>query len=1477
MHMMFSFNERKYSYGAVRSFLLVAVLLISTFIPLSGSSEETDVDEQTRTINDTPVGDWSKLSGSGGWPEEISSDNSFIVYRDLSNEIVVIRRGSEDYETWSYFEDNETWVRWNTSGDDPSRSWYLKAFTSNTNGSMAYLYGGYRQSSNYWEYLNILSYDNMTWMEIAPHPNLTARYYSEMVYDDATDSVWIFGGRASSGRQRDLFQYNSTHGWTEHPSINISGEERDQMLLTISPDGEDIYMAIGRYSGWGGGGTWHNDLWHYDVVLQNWTELNDDLGTYTDGGAVFQYRADTDDLFLSLGFTGSSELNNTYIIDPVTGNATQVNLTGGIPGRHVQAWDLKGDGRTVMIFGDDDGTEDIWTMDIYTYSTSLEYGNLEWEGGSAFTGYDPEDGGKLMALKYLGGSNWELVYFSLTDKDWVFLNVSDQNTPTFHDGMANAYDPVKNIFYLYGGLRWYEIDDDWYCYHYDEFSKLDCDTGNWTIINEHGPPGERGRAAMVIDEENRNLYLHGGQIAGGASDSLYKYNITGNVWTSLNPTTKPQGRREHSVEFHSQKNGFYLFGGRLNGTSTAELNDLWFYHTDSKLWEKLPTGDDGPSMQNWAGLSVNTDTDELMLYGDKDDETFLWRDEWRGWKSVATPHRPGGWSGHGQAYSSHTKTHFVWAGDGTEVWEFNPILRTTAVQIMIYDPDGGTSGTSAIPVFPSLGAYKMKIVGTTDMPESDLLGLVINLTIGEEEAILEWTIEGNVLNYEGNESWFIFPDDPTIEFPGEGKWNITIPIEFTFDIPNDVTVRAKATPVTEIGYPETAQRSSLFTMNSQLEIISYSFRSPIQEDPQIGSWLYGRTNLTVYDFRIAFYGYPSIYPAGGTLFATLENDYGDIDRWDYVANQSAELTIPIRGKDKDIITFYLNLSDGVENIKSISFNFKLDLDGPVINGAAIKENLGGEKAGVSKNEYVYITWESITENGAGFEGVCYSLDENHWPLEDNLTAKFREILIKDEGDHVVYMWALDKAGRMGPYIEAPILVDTHRVYFENHIPVKRVNSTEGTHTFTVTAKDDVSGVDHDSLYYRKSTPDLSLSDWIKYDIESGVSRSINLTLTLDLVPGIINLITFKANDAAENGERNSETFIVHYDPDLGTPRALLEEPIGGSEVKGKIELAWDGDYIEPDELSYEVHVIAPDGEDRTFPTEDMSIQFTPDIPGEYRWYVVSIVEGKTNTSEEFSFWYRLDLAVVDLPSLTIIEKGSDAGIEVKIEDTLDIDLVLTIILEVDRDFTITGDNEFPVLAGETVKYDLVLNSSAVGTGTHTLVLNITDNYGRSMTMELKIRVDPKKIDGSGEEQDEGLSTLMLIAIIVGAIVLLAVLLMVILVVRARKHELDDENEPDRFLCKHCGKMIDKDDETCPHCGMLFSDGSMKDGEYNPEGIVKKKGMSVESAVPMAPGMLDNNNVTREGSNVMEMELPVPSTEEIHGEDPLQDPPEETEE
>jgi len=1438
---------------------MISTLLIAmVFTPLipttkAGSDEGGD----TRVIGDTPMGDWSQLP-SGGWPASIDSGSCDIIYREAEEELVVFDDNFGGFNVWSYFASNDTWKQWTTYGTGPAPSYSNRAFTTNSDNDIALYFGG-NSGWTVHNKVNIFFYSNKTWIQLDPPSSLGGRYSAEAAYDQASDSFWIFGGRDGSfTRYNDLHQFNFTDKWNHPTPPTPRPIAREDGMTTISPDGQHIFITLGRYQSGGGGSRYCTDLWEYNVTANAWTELNDDIGAPTEAGGILQYRADTDDLFLTMGFDGNDVLTNTYIINATTGEVTRVYLTGGIPARTVRAWDVMSDGRTLVIFGDSNDARDVWSVDMQTYLSDMMPGNPPWSGGNAFTGFDPDDGGKLIALKYVGGNFWQLAYYSLQTERWDFLDVSNQNTPTYHDGMASTYDPVDKTFYLYGGYYSYRISQwETHYYFYDEFWKLDTETGEWMRINEHAQPGARGRASMVMDVERRHIYLYSGQIAGGDTDTLARYNITGNIWQTIAPTPRPQARTRTSTVFHPEKDGFYMFGGRRNGTSSAYLQDLWFFHADSQMWEQL-ANQNPPSLQADVGLSVNTDTNELMLYGSEDPEVMIWRQSWFGWRSVETPNSPGEWSGHGQVYSSSTGSHFIWAGEGVQVWEFNPVLRTTAVQILMYNPEGETSASSPLPVFPSMGIYNLVIKGTTDMPNSDLLGLNTNLTVGDREVYLNWTRAGNSLEISGDIGWFTFPGEVSLEFPKDGEWMVTIPMEFTFMIPQGVTVRAKAFPVTDMAFMEFAQRTQLFTMNSELSITSYNFRTPLQPEPKANGWLFGRSNftdtveLTVYDFKIAFSDHPDVQPRTGGLKATLENQFGDRGEWEYVYNTSGVASVPIKGVDKQSVWYYLNLSTTDDEVlNSLQFFFKIDLDPPaMVDGVKVRADSIEDDVYFTDNDaIVYLTWDGVFENGSGLKGICYSLDDNLWPAEENLTMEFAEIQILKEGEHRIYVWAVDRTDRVGPYFEGVVTIDSHRLRFEDLNPGRQVNITYTDFVVSLRIADDVSGVDVSSIQVRYSLPSKDLSAWIPLDlngepplpvtvvedVSSGVSKNVTISVKFDLVPGIDNLIIFRANDISNNGLRESPIFIIYCNPGLATPRATLTSPLEGADMGGETTLTWKGNYINPLNLTYDLHVVDPLGTEEVYQLTGTSQNLDLPNPGIHRWWVVAKADGLSNSSLERTFVNYLDLARVTIPELVDVTIGHEVAVEITVKNRLKVPLDMTISLDEGKGMSIMEGGVLSLEAGESKTIYLVLNTSGVNPGSFKLPLNVSDSYGRYEILDLQIKAVREKDDITVDSDDDEKLPMELLLGIIGAVVALIVLLIIVLLVlKKRKEEKEKEEE-------------EEEDEE--HFGVSL--------HYDPKGKVASGGRHTESSVPLAPGMMHGNEaeMRKRGSNVIEITLP----------------------
>ena len=1432
--------------------LIVFFMLAAPFSALAVGGTD-DVQETPTRVPD--MGLWERIDNeASNWPVGVDPDNCDLMYRE--DEWVVFHRiPGTSVDVWSYFVDNETWLKRVTYGSGPDTGISNRGFTSDQNGSTAYFFGGASGSWTRRDDFDIFHYDTMTWESRSVPSSLTPRYYPSLTYDNATDSIWVFGGRAQSDTS-DLHQFNFTDGWG-HPTPATTPGTRHWGAFTASSDGKDLYVALGRYrtSGW----RWRYDFWEYNVESNTWAELDSDLrddGVVTNANGIFQYVNETDDIVLSMGFGDEDEdlhLHQTYRLNRYNGTVTKVKLNN-VPPRRISAWDILPDGKTVAFLGGIDGPKDGWMLDLVSLNSNPMPFAPTLLDGTTYTGFDPEDGGKLTVLRvhsvdYDGTeddySSWQLAYFSIADGEWHKVEINTTVEPQYHQGMSGCYDPVGNHFYLYGGLdRFWYYDDGWkqgYLAHYKEFWRLSLDDGKWEQLLFNPPQGERAGAALVCDAENRMIYSFGGNIStGGVDSTLARYDIDQARWDLITPTGGPPGpRKDGKMAMHPGRNGLYLYGGR--DADDYRSNMLWFLDIGTSAWQQLQIlipGGVAPNGRADHAICVIPDTDEVMILGDPDgdDGLFLWRPfvPWTEWKDEALPPEVSDISDHGMFYSEETGTVFVFlgSGKGMQVMEYSPILRTSVSQVRLYGPDGLWSNDA----YPTVGAYEIFVNGVTDEGESDLLGMNLWLNGGGVNGYVNLTKAGGLVDSVGD--WFEVIGTPTFNYQ-DGKWNVSVSLEFNFNMVDGGDVDVTATPVTSTTLSESGRTAKLFQMHSELVVVGYRFGTDLQFPAPFSheGYLFGNTNLTVNNITVAFNEKTNMHPQNQSLVVSLFNGVNDTAFWEYVKGEEGVMTVPIRGRDNEIVPFVLALStSGGEELWNQTFNFKLDLDPPAVPaGISLRaDSITDDRMWVDNDNEMFLTWDGVVELGSGLKGVCYSFDKNLYPAESNLTAASPKTIISIvEGVHTIYIWAIDKAGRVGPLFQHEVIVDTHLPIFANQSIPDLINITYTDLVVGISTYDELSGVDPGKVEYKYTLPGKQYSDWVKVpmNISGAPGEWERISVQLDLVPGIKNYVIFRIKDRAGSDWKESIPMAIFCQPDLALPTISVNMQNNNTileDVGSTSPLSWDADYINPDNLTYVVEMVGPDGEARLFDETDKGMGYAPLEPGKYRWWVTANADGLSARSMMMAFTFEPEFALVDMPTTGQIPYGSEVEMVVNVVNGLEMDAGFTMTIAGGNGLLITGGDVFTVPAGGEFNNTLIINGSAAPEGGQSVKLLLTDEFGRSTeyTLTITVLAAPEVADDPVPEEDSNM--LLIIAAIVGLIVIIAI---IAFIVSRKKEEEKEDDEPEE-------EIPDYDDE------------------YDPTGMVVEGGTGSEHTILTPPGMLGGEDELRaRGSNALELTIP----------------------
>ncbi|XP_033100788.1 uncharacterized protein LOC117104195 [Anneissia japonica] len=124
-------------------------------------------------------------------------------------------------------------------------------------------------------------------------------------------------------------------------------------------------------------------------------------------------------------------------------------------------------------------------------------------------------------------------------------------------------------------------------------------------------PCMRSKHAACV--ANNFIYVFGGRDAHSSRKDLWRYNITTNVWTSLECFgTAPPLLQNHTMVHYNDK--IYIFGGEL-GFGTSDETPLWSYDLLHMSWEKEVGGTEVMKPLGRRGHTATLANGVMYIYG----------------------------------------------------------------------------------------------------------------------------------------------------------------------------------------------------------------------------------------------------------------------------------------------------------------------------------------------------------------------------------------------------------------------------------------------------------------------------------------------------------------------------------------------------------------------------------------------------------------------------------------------------------------------------------------------------------------------------------------------------------------------------------------------------------------------------------------------------------------------------------------------
>eukprot|EP01084_Bolivina_argentea_P211531 359825_1 len=171
-----------------------------------------------------------------------------------------------------------------------------------------------------------------------------------------------------------------------------------------------------------------------------------------------------------------------------------------------------------------------WSTDIYSWNTDssplfAKIGSIP-SNVSSFL-FNPSHGyPHPIDNDILHIPHYDVIFkYHTTQNKWIFDEDIRVPVPVYYS--CNVYDRINHKIYLLGGVD---------SVYYGSVQIYDLDAKSWTAYNEvtNMPHGIYGGSCVL---KNGFIYYFGGRVVTGThTASIVKYNIEGNVWTTLAST-----------------------------------------------------------------------------------------------------------------------------------------------------------------------------------------------------------------------------------------------------------------------------------------------------------------------------------------------------------------------------------------------------------------------------------------------------------------------------------------------------------------------------------------------------------------------------------------------------------------------------------------------------------------------------------------------------------------------------------------------------------------------------------------------------------------------------------------------------------------------------------------------------------------------------------------------------------------------------
>ena len=383
-----------------------------------------------------------------------------------------------------------------------------------------------------------------------------------------------------------------------------------------------------------------NDLWKYDVTNNTWTQLisNGAFGSPSARASSAVWTDNNNNIYLFGGFAGyiqTLQYNDLWRYSILDNTWTKIKDNGvlGSPSPRFQSvqWnDSLGNG---YIYGGraigGGLLNDLWKYNISlnTWIQISPQGRSSACQRSQAVSWLDSAGNAYIFGGFSGDYRCNDSASLISNELWkydilsnVLTRIIANDVPTSPPNRMNTVswtDGNNNAYIFSGEINGGSTNDLW---KYNTIS-------GWNRLNPIGISPQTRKASIAWSDNSGNAYIVGGSYGpflniSGLLNDLWKYNVTSNSWTQI-PGTVVNGR-EQSTLWKDSVGNVYIFGGK-NGSA---LNDLIVYNISLNTWSKVVVFSVGTPSARYGSISWNDNAGNGYVFGGVNVNTY-YNDLWR--------------------------------------------------------------------------------------------------------------------------------------------------------------------------------------------------------------------------------------------------------------------------------------------------------------------------------------------------------------------------------------------------------------------------------------------------------------------------------------------------------------------------------------------------------------------------------------------------------------------------------------------------------------------------------------------------------------------------------------------------------------------------------------------------------------------------------------------------------------------------------